>query len=213
MRQSTPLTLSMEHAGKEIGRCIREARRTVVGRPSDKTVKGLSGLLFGTSPLTLAPSWTNQRSSGRTHRMILLGPSIDDDDEGVQMTTEMEGVAEEAFKVEEVRMALEEIILKIGQVVCTVSTCTCIPCPKGDAGLTGRMIVIDTDGGWGAHGESTSARMILTMARVVMSVRTPCLRHTRWAHVGTEDQDIKFRSMGSVRVAGRIFSLRISLRK
>lgn len=25
-------------------------------------------------------------------------------------------------------------------------------CPKGDAGLTGRKIIVDTYGGWGAHG-------------------------------------------------------------
>merc|ERR1712224_180328 len=27
-----------------------------------------------------------------------------------------------------------------------------IGCPQGDAGLTGRKIIIDTYGGWGAHG-------------------------------------------------------------
>lgn len=25
-------------------------------------------------------------------------------------------------------------------------------CPQGDAGLTGRKIIVDTYGGWGAHG-------------------------------------------------------------
>ena len=30
--------------------------------------------------------------------------------------------------------------------------------PMGDAGLTGRKIIVDTNGGWGAHGEAFSGR-------------------------------------------------------
>ena len=29
---------------------------------------------------------------------------------------------------------------------------TCIYASQGDAGLTGRKIIVDTYGGWGAHG-------------------------------------------------------------
>jgi len=63
-----------------------------------------------------------------------------------------------------IRKTLEEIILKNGQPALTLyDTATThlyiqpsgkfiIGGPQGDAGLTGRKIIIDTYGGWGAHG-------------------------------------------------------------
>lgn len=53
--------------------------------------------------------------------------------------------------------------------------------PHGDAGLTGRKIIIDTYGGWGAHGESsvdfeatflqTSISCVHTFANQIISTR------------------------------------------
>merc|ERR1712062_426983 len=62
-----------------------------------------------------------------------------------------------------VKKTLEEIILKNGQAALTLfgdhthlhinpSGKFIIGGPQGDAGLTGRKIIIDTYGGWGAHG-------------------------------------------------------------
>merc|ERR1712113_868366 len=62
-----------------------------------------------------------------------------------------------------IRRTLEEIILKNGQPAITLygdhthlhinpSGKFIIGGPQGDAGLTGRKIIIDTYGGWGAHG-------------------------------------------------------------
>merc|ERR1719444_447540 len=62
-----------------------------------------------------------------------------------------------------VRRTLQEIILKNGQPALTLygdhthnyinpSGKFIIGGPQGDAGLTGRKIIIDTYGGWGAHG-------------------------------------------------------------
>mmetsp|Transcript_63861 Transcript_63861/g.169046 ORF Transcript_63861/g.169046 Transcript_63861/m.169046 type:complete len:459 (-) Transcript_63861:131-1507(-) len=62
-----------------------------------------------------------------------------------------------------IRKTLEEIILKNGQPAMTLYDSTVhlyinpsgkfiIGGPQGDAGLTGRKIIIDTYGGWGAHG-------------------------------------------------------------
>merc|ERR1712113_155133 len=62
-----------------------------------------------------------------------------------------------------IRRTLEEIILKNGQPALTLygghthlyinpSGKFIIGGPQGDAGLTGRKIIIDTYGGWGAHG-------------------------------------------------------------
>merc|ERR1739844_624334 len=62
-----------------------------------------------------------------------------------------------------IRKTLEEIILKNGQPALTLygdhthlyinpSGKFIIGGPQGDAGLTGRKIIIDTYGGWGAHG-------------------------------------------------------------
>merc|ERR1712050_402642 len=62
-----------------------------------------------------------------------------------------------------IRRTLEEIVLKNGQPALTLygghthlyinpSGKFIIGGPQGDAGLTGRKIIIDTYGGWGAHG-------------------------------------------------------------
>ena len=34
----------------------------------------------------------------------------------------------------------------------TAMLCVTSPSPQGDAGLTGRKIIVDTYGGWGGHG-------------------------------------------------------------
>merc|ERR1719456_1460245 len=62
-----------------------------------------------------------------------------------------------------IKKTLEEIILKNGEPALTLygdhtnkyinpSGKFIIGGPQGDAGLTGRKIIIDTYGGWGAHG-------------------------------------------------------------
>merc|ERR1712122_435311 len=63
-----------------------------------------------------------------------------------------------------IRKTLEEIILKNGQPAVTLYDTNTVHLyinpsgkfiiggPQGDAGLTGRKIIIDTYGGWGAHG-------------------------------------------------------------
>merc|ERR1712176_1756772 len=48
---------------------------------------------------------------------------------------------------EVVKKTLQDIILKNGKPAITL-----FGGPQGDAGFTGRKIIIDTYGGWGAHG-------------------------------------------------------------
>merc|ERR1711956_54478 len=74
------------------------------------------------------------------------------------------GADETAPSMEEMnRLIVEEVILKNGQPALTLfgdhtplhinpSGKFIIGGPQGDAGLTGRKIIIDTYGGWGAHG-------------------------------------------------------------
>ena len=80
-------------------------------------------------------------------------------DETAPSMEEMNKLIEEKV----IRKTLEEIILKNGQPALTLygdhthlyiqpSGKFIIGGPQGDAGLTGRKIIIDTYGGWGAHG-------------------------------------------------------------
>merc|ERR1712087_640383 len=88
---------------------MSELKKKASADKSDKTVKDLIWLLFDPS---LLPSGFNldepTQFAGRIHRMIKLGLSIDDDDEGLgddddlPPLEEVEGAADEASKMEEV---------------------------------------------------------------------------------------------------------------
>merc|ERR1712216_606121 len=82
---------------------------------------------------------------------------------GAEMTAPSMEDMNKAIVEDVVKATLKEIILKNGQVAITLfgdhthlhinpSGKFIIGGPQGDAGLTGRKIIIDTYGGWGAHG-------------------------------------------------------------
>merc|ERR1712224_394476 len=82
---------------------------------------------------------------------------------GPEMTAPSMGDMNKAIVEDVVKATLKEIILKNGKPAVTLfgdhthlhinpSGKFIIGGPQGDAGLTGRKIIIDTYGGWGAHG-------------------------------------------------------------
>merc|ERR1712093_749824 len=82
---------------------------------------------------------------------------------GAEMTAPSMEEMNKLIEKEVIQEALKEIILKNGQAALTLygehthkhlnpSGKFVIGGPQGDAGLTGRKIIIDTYGGWGAHG-------------------------------------------------------------
>lgn len=55
--------------------------------------------------------------------------------------------------------------------------------PHGDAGLTGRKIIIDTYGGWGAHGGGAFSGKDPTKVKIVMHATSEVLEPGLWNYL------------------------------
>merc|ERR1712203_32629 len=158
-----PLTHSMAtRLGKKLTD-VRKSGELWWLRPDGKTQVSIEykqnadGSVEPTKVHTVVISTQHAEPLKATRRSEVAG--YDGADETAPSMEDMNRLIEERV----IRRTLEEIILKNGQPALTLygdhthnyinpSGKFIIGGPQGDAGLTGRKIIIDTYGGWGAHG-------------------------------------------------------------
>merc|ERR1712050_306058 len=158
-----PLTHSMAtRLGKKLTD-VRKSGELWWLRPDGKTQVSIEykqnadGSVEPTKVHTVVISTQHAEPLKATRRTEVAG--YDGADETAPSMEDMNKLIEERV----VRRTLEEIVLKNGQPALTLygghthlyinpSGKFIIGGPQGDAGLTGRKIIIDTYGGWGAHG-------------------------------------------------------------